>query len=36
MPIVVAQDPLNCVAIGGGMCLENIDALRSLLVSSGH
>jgi len=36
MPIVVAQDPLNCVALGGGMCLENIDALRSLLVSSGH
>ncbi|MFZ0058630.1 MAG: rod shape-determining protein, partial [Acidimicrobiales bacterium] len=36
MPIVVAQDPLTCVAIGGGMCLENIDALRSLLASSGH
>ncbi|MGA9076736.1 MAG: rod shape-determining protein [Acidimicrobiales bacterium] len=34
MPIVVAQDPLNCVAIGGGMCLENIDALRSLLATS--
>jgi rod shape-determining protein MreB len=34
MPIVVAQDPLNCVAVGGGMCLENIDALRSLLASS--
>ena len=36
MPIVVARDPLNCVAIGSGQCLENIDALRSLLVSSGH
>ena len=36
LPIVVAQDPLTCVAVGGGMCLENIDALRSLLVSSGH
>ena len=34
MPIVVAQDPLTCVAVGGGMCLENIDALRSLLASS--
>jgi rod shape-determining protein MreB len=34
LPIVVAQDPLTCVAIGGGMCLENIDALRSLLASS--
>jgi len=36
MPIVVAQDPLNCVAVGGGMCLENLDALRSLLATSGH
>jgi len=36
MPIVVAQDPLNCVAVGGGMCLENIDALRALLATSGH
>ena len=36
MPIVAAQDPLNCVAVGGGMCLENLDALRSLLATSGH
>ncbi len=36
MPIVVAQDPLNCVAVGGGMCLVNLDALRSLLATSGH
>ena len=36
LPIVVAQDPLTCVAVGGGMCLENIDALRSLLATSGH
>jgi rod shape-determining protein MreB len=36
MPIVVAQDPLTCVAVGGGMCLENLDALRSLLATSGH
>ncbi len=28
MPIHVATDPLNCVAIGSGMALENIDALR--------
>ncbi|MGD0219181.1 MAG: rod shape-determining protein [Acidimicrobiales bacterium] len=34
LPIIVAQDPLTCVAVGGGMCLENIDALRSLLASS--
>jgi len=36
MPIVVAQDPLTCVAVGGGMCLENLDALRALLATSGH
>jgi len=36
LPIVVAQDPLTCVAVGGGMCLENIDALRALLATSGH
>jgi len=26
MPIVVARDPLNCVAIGSGQCLEEFDA----------
>ena len=36
LPIVVAQDPLTCVAVGGGMCLENLDALRALLATSGH
>ena len=26
MPIVVARDPLNCVAIGSGQCLEEFEA----------
>jgi rod shape-determining protein MreB len=34
MPIVVARDPLNCVAIGSGQFLEEFEALRHLLTSS--
>ena len=34
MPIVVAPDPLNCVALGSGMCLEEFEALHQVLVSS--
>ena len=34
MPIVVAPDPLNCVALGSGMCLEEFEALRQVLISS--
>jgi len=34
MPIVVARDPLTCVAIGSGQCLEEFDALKQLLNSS--
>ena len=35
MPIVVARDPLNSVAVGSGQCLEEFDALEGLLYSSG-
>lgn len=35
MPIHVAENPLSCVAIGSGKCLEEFDALRRVLVSSG-
>jgi len=35
IPFVVASDPLNCVAIGAGQCLEEIDALKHILISSG-
>ena len=35
MPIIRAADPLNCVALGSGQCLEEFEALRQVLVSSG-
>ena len=31
MPIVVANDPLNCVAIGSGRCLEDTDFFSQML-----
>jgi rod shape-determining protein MreB len=31
MPIVVASDPLHCVAIGGGQTLEEFDVLKNVL-----
>src|SRR6202789_3730400 len=34
MPIVVARDPLHCVAIGSGQCLEEVDGLRQVLITS--
>ncbi|MEO9223476.1 MAG: rod shape-determining protein [Acidimicrobiales bacterium] len=33
MPIVIAQNPLHCVAIGSGQSLENIEALKGFLAS---
>ncbi|MCL5047452.1 MAG: rod shape-determining protein [Firmicutes bacterium] len=36
MPIVVAKDPLNCVAMGSGMCLEEFPALEKVLTSSSN
>src|SRR6202140_2869205 len=34
MPIIVADDPLNCVALGSGMCLEELDAFSRMLKTS--
>ena len=34
MPIVVARDPLNCVAIGSGQCLEEFEALKRVLITT--
>jgi len=34
MPIIVANDPLNCVALGSGMCLEEIDVFSRMLKTS--
>jgi len=36
MPINIADDPLNCVAVGSGMALENIEALGSVLSQGSH
>ena len=34
MPIVVANNPLQCVALGSGQCLEAFEALKRVLISS--
>jgi rod shape-determining protein MreB len=36
MPVYVARDPLYCVVLGSGRCLEEFEALRRILVSSGR
>lgn len=33
MPVNIANEPLNCVAMGTGMVLEHVETLRSVLVS---
>ena len=34
MPVIVARDPLSCVAIGSGQCLEEFDVLKRVLITS--
>ncbi|MGH9099519.1 MAG: rod shape-determining protein, partial [Acidimicrobiales bacterium] len=34
MSIVVARDPLTCVAVGSGQCLEEFEALKRVLITS--
>ncbi|WP_330698123.1 rod shape-determining protein [Anaerotignum sp.] len=33
MPVHIANEPLNCVAVGTGLVLEHIDTLKSVLIS---
>lgn len=33
MPVNIANEPLNCVALGTGLVLEQIDKLKSVLIS---
>ena len=33
MPIIVAERPLDCVALGSGKCVEEFEALQQVLVS---
>ncbi|MEE8444464.1 MAG: rod shape-determining protein, partial [Alphaproteobacteria bacterium] len=32
LPISIADDPLSCVALGTGRCLEELKALRTVLI----
>ncbi len=34
MPVHIANEPLNCVALGTGLVLEQIDSLKNILISS--
>ena len=34
MPVLVAKDPLLCVAMGSGKCLEEFDIMKKVLISS--
>ena len=34
MPIHIAENPLTCVAIGSGKCLEEFEVLKRVLISS--
>jgi rod shape-determining protein MreB len=36
MPVKIAEDPLDCVAKGTGMTLENFDVLKDVLTNSGY
>ncbi|MDR3120016.1 MAG: rod shape-determining protein [Clostridiales bacterium] len=36
MPVMVAENPLDCVALGTGRVLDELDALKRLLVSTHH
>ena len=33
MPIVIADDPLDCVALGSGKCVEEFEALQQVLIA---
>ena len=34
LPVSIADDPLSCVALGTGRCLEDLRSLKSVLVTS--
>ena len=33
LPVVLADDPLSCVVLGTGRCLEEMNTLKSLLIT---
>ena len=34
LPISIAEDPLSCVALGTGRCLEELKTLRNVLIGA--
>jgi len=33
MPVIIAEQPLNCVVMGSGKCVEEFEALQQVLIS---
>ena len=33
LPVSIADDPLSCVALGTGRCLEDLKHLKSVLIT---
>ena len=33
LPVSIADDPLTCVALGTGRCLEEMKTLRNILIT---
>jgi rod shape-determining protein MreB len=33
MPVIIAQRPLECVALGAGRCVDEFEALQSVFAS---
>ncbi len=33
MPVIIAEQPLNCVVMGSGKCVEEFEALKQVLIS---
>lgn len=36
MPVYVAEEPLSCVAVGTGRCLEEFDKLEKVFSGTVH
>ncbi len=34
LPVSIGDDPLSCVALGGGRCLEEMRTLRNVLINA--
>jgi rod shape-determining protein MreB len=34
LPVIVAKDPLNCVVLGAGKCLEEMHTMQDVLAEA--